>query len=57
MAVTYSSQKIANELGRLYGNAAKTIKVEMRYTKEFNHFINKVEAAQRLTKGSKLTFK
>jgi hypothetical protein len=57
MASTYSSQKIAKELGRRFGDAAKTIKVDMKYTKEFNHFINKVESAQRKTAGSKLMFK
>jgi hypothetical protein len=54
---THASSRIAKELGRLFGNAAKTVKVEMRYTKEIGDFINRVESAQRMTKGSKLTFK
>jgi hypothetical protein len=57
MAVTYSSPKIAKELSRQFGNAAQTVKVDMKYTKEIGHFINKVESAQRKTVGSQLAFK
>ena len=57
MAITYSSPKIAKELGRQFGNAAKTVKVDMQYTKEIGSFINKVESAQRKTVGSQLAFK
>ena len=57
MAVTYSSPKIAKELGKQFGNAAQTVKVDMKYTKEIGHFINKVESAQRKTAGSQLAFK
>lgn len=54
---TYANSGIAEELRRQFGNAAKSVKVEMRYTKEIGDFINRVESAQRMTKGSKLTFK
>lgn len=57
MALTYSSPKIAKELGSQFGKAAQTVKVDMKYTKEIGHFINKVEAAQRRTEGSQLKFK
>lgn len=57
MAVTYSSPKIAKELSKQFGNAAQTVKVDMKYTKEVGHFINKVESAQRKTVGSKLSFR
>ena len=54
---THASSRIAEELRRQFGNAAKTVKVEMRYTKEMGDFFNRGESAQRMTKGSKLTFK
>lgn len=54
---TYANSRIAEELRRQFGNAAKSVKVEMRYTKEIGDFINRVESAQRMTKGSKLSFR
>jgi len=57
MSATYSSPKIARELKRQFGNEARTIKVDMKYTKEIGGFIAKVESAQRKTAGSKLIFK
>jgi hypothetical protein len=57
VTITYSSPKIAKELERQFGDVAKTVKVDMKYTKEIGSFINKVESAQRKTVGSQLAFK
>lgn len=57
MTSLHSGSEIARELGRLFENTRKTVKVDMKYTKEIGDFISRVESAQRKTVGSKLAFK
>lgn len=54
---TYSSPKIARELKKQFGTSMKSIKVEMKYTREIGQFIKKVESAQNAAANSKLVFK
>lgn len=56
MATTYSSPKIARELSRKFGNHVKTVKVEMKFTREIGRFVQRVEAAHQRTASSKLVF-
>ncbi len=57
MATTYSSPKIARELGKRFGDQSKTVKVKMKFTKEIGRFVQNVNAAHRRTAKSKLVFK
>ena len=57
MSTTYSSPRIARELGRQFGTSRKPFKVEMKHTEEIGQFIKKVESAQRAATNSRLVFK
>ena len=53
----YSSPKIAEAFRKRFGTQVKSIKVEMKYTREVSTFIRQIEAAHRATANSKLVFK
>jgi len=53
----YSSPKIAEAFRKRFGAQVKSIKVEMKYTREVSTFIRQVDAAHKATANSKLVFK
>lgn len=53
----YSSPKIAEAFRKRFGDRVKSIKVEMKYTREVSTFIRQAEAAHRATANSRLVFK
>jgi hypothetical protein len=57
MATTYSSPRIARELGKQFADQATTVRVEMKYTREIGRFIQKVVSAHQRTARSKQVFK
>ena len=49
--------KIARELGKIFPNEIRTVRVKMKYGKAVARFIRKVEAAHRCTAKSRQIFK
>ena len=55
--LTPEQKRIACEMARLFPGQIRTFTVKMRFTRQFNAFFRRVEAAHRLTAKSKLVFK
>jgi len=53
----FTSPKIAQEIKREFGDEVKTISVKMKYTREIERFINKIDKAHQRTDQSTLRFK
>jgi hypothetical protein len=52
-----NSKRICKELEKLFPGQCKTVKVKMKYVKEVDDFIKKVEDAHKRTAKSKQKFK
>ena len=52
----YASQKIAKDMARIFGDTAKSVRVQMRPSKDVSTFIKKVESARKITGRSRLKF-
>ena len=53
---TYGNADLAKKMVSRFGNDQKAVKVEMRYAKEVEEFIRKVEKAHQRAATSKLVF-
>ncbi len=57
MPMTAAQRIIAAEFRKRFGNMARPIQVQMKYTREVNSFINRIDAAHKATDKSVLVFK
>ncbi|MEA2082684.1 MAG: hypothetical protein U9O82_00265 [Thermodesulfobacteriota bacterium] len=53
---TFGNAELAKKIVSQFGTSQKTVKAEMRYTKEVQTFILKVEEAHKKAAKSKLIF-
>lgn len=54
--VTFGNADLARKMVTRFGADSESVKVEMRYAKEVQKFIRKVDAAHRKAAKSKLVF-
>ena len=53
---TFGNADLAKKMASRFGMSSESVKVEMRYTKEVQTFIRKVEEAHQKASKSKLVF-
>jgi predicted outer membrane protein len=53
----FTSPKIADKMARVFGNEAKKIAVDMKYRKEVDEFVRKIEQAHKDASKSQQVYK
>jgi len=53
---TFGNADLAKKIAAQFGAARETVKVEMRYTKEVQAFLHKIDKAHQKAANSELTF-
>ncbi len=53
---TLGNAELAKKMASEFGTSQKSVKIDMRYSKEVQTFIRKIEDAQRKAAESKLVF-
>jgi hypothetical protein len=54
--VTFGNARLSEKMVTRFGSSHNTVEAEMRYSKEVQDFVRKVESASKEAKNSKLIF-
>lgn len=57
MRLTKEQFRLDRELTKLFPGQVELVRVKMKYTRQVNNFLRKVDAAEKATASSKLIFK